>query len=386
MAIKPITVSQFNNYIKRVLETDPLLGNVSVMGEISNLKYHGSGNVFFTLKDEGSSLSCFLSKSALANIRYEISDGMMVKVSGYVSVYLKNGSYSLNVLELEPEGLGSLMLAFEALKEKLEKEGLFDQKHKKELPRSPKQIAVITSETGAAVRDIIKIIRQKDKLVEIIIVPSLVQGPSASADLAAALNIVNTKLPETDVIIIGRGGGSLEELWPFNEEILVRAIFDSKIPVISAVGHETDLSLSDLVADRRAATPSEAADMAVIDLNELINDHRNKLGLFKDRLQSIQRLHRMKTINLTNALFFSITDKLNGLRSKADLLEKDLESLNPISILNQGYAAMVDHKGRLIRDVKGLKKGDLLTLIHKNGKIITSVEEILEDSYGKEKA
>lgn len=386
MAIKPITVSQFNSYIKRVLETDPLLGNVNVMGEISNLKFHGSGNVFFTLKDEGSSLSCFLSRSALENIRYEIKDGMMVKVSGYVSVYLKNGSYSLNILELEPEGLGSLMLAFEALKDKLEKEGLFDQKHKKVLPRSPKQIAVITSDTGAAIRDIIKIIRQKDRLVKVILVPSLVQGPTASADLVAGLNIVNTKFPETDLIIIGRGGGSLEDLWPFNEENLVRAIFASKIPVISAVGHETDLSLSDLVADKRAATPSEAADMAVVNLWDLIEDHRNKLEIFKDRLVGLQRLHRLKTVNLANDLFYTMSDRLKSLHNKVDLLERDLAGLNPVNILDKGYAAMVDEKGKLIKNANLLAKGDLLTLIHKDGKIITSVEEILEDSYGKEKA
>lgn len=386
MAIKPITVSQFNSFIKRVLETDPLLGNVTVMGEISNLKFHGSGNVFFTIKDENSSLTCFLSKDILENIRYEIKDGMMIKATGYVSVYIKNGSYSLNVLDLEPEGLGSLMEAFEALKERLAKEGLFDPKHKKELPESPKQIAVITSETGAAVRDIIKIIRQKDKLVDIIVVPSLVQGPSASGDLVTALNAVNSKLPETDLIIIGRGGGSLEELWPFNEENLVRAIFASKIPVISAVGHETDFSLSDLVADKRAATPSEAADMAVLDLGELIEYKRSKLDIFKDRLAGIYKFNRLKSAKLVNELYFAMGERLSRFNSKIDLLEKELAGLNPISILEQGYAAMTDEKGRIIKNANVLKKGDLLTLIHRNGKIISSVEEILEGGYGTEKA
>ncbi len=386
MAIKPITVSQFNNYVKRILETDPLLGNVTVIGEVSNLKYHGSGHVFFTLKDENSSLSCFLSKDALANIRYEIKDGMQLKAAGYVSVYVKNGSYSLNVLDIEPEGVGSLILAFEALKEKLQKEGLFEEKHKKELPDSPKQIAVITSATGAAVRDIIKIIRQKNKLVEIIVVPSLVQGPSASSDLSAALYAVNNFLPETDIIILGRGGGSLEELWPFNEEILARAIFASKIPVISAVGHETDLSLSDLVADKRAATPSEAADMAVPDLYRLIDEKRRQLELFQNRLINMQEFNRLKLSKIINELYFALVDKSNRLKSRVELLERELTNLNPINILEKGYAALTDQKGRLIKDVRQLKAGDLLTLIHRSGKIIASVEKVMEGNYGTEKA
>ena len=265
MAVKPVKVSQLNGYIKRVLQSDPLLGNVSVIGEISNLKYHGSGHVYFTLKDEASKISCFLPYEYRKDLRYELSDGMEIIATGYIYLYERGGTYSLNVREIAVEGVGNLMAAFERLKDKLSKEGLFDENYKKPIPFFPRKIAVITSETGAAVRDIIKIIRSRNNIVDVLVYPCLVQGPGAAAEIADAIEAVNRLFPETDTIIVGRGGGSLEELWAFNEEIVARSIFASRIPVISAVGHETDFTIADFVADKRAETPTAAAQMAAPD-------------------------------------------------------------------------------------------------------------------------
>ena len=268
MAIKPVSVSQLNGYIKRILQTDPLLGNVSVVGEVSNLKYHGSGHVYFTLKDANSKISCFLPHDRAEALRYELSEGMEITASGYIYLYERGGSYSLNIRDIEVAGLGNLAIAFEKLKSKLEAEGLFDPAKKKAIPSFPEKIAVVTSETGAAVRDILKIIKNRNNYVDVLIYPVLVQGPAAAGEIAAAINHINEKWPDTDTIITGRGGGSMEELWAFNEEIVARAIYASAIPVISAVGHETDFTIADFVADRRAETPTAAAHMAVPDINE----------------------------------------------------------------------------------------------------------------------
>ena len=266
MAVKPVKVSQLNGYIKRILQTDPILGNVSVVGEISNLKFHGSGHVYFSMKDEGSRLNCFLPSERAESLRYELSEGMEITASGYIYLYERGGSYSLNIRDIEVAGLGNLSIAFEKLKEKLGKEGLFDAEHKKEIPFFPEKIAVVTSESGAAIRDILKIIKNKNNYVDILIYPVLVQGPAAAGEIAEAICDINENCPDVDTIIVGRGGGAMEELWAFNEEIVARSIYNSNIPVISAVGHETDVTISDFVADRRAETPTAAANLAVPDL------------------------------------------------------------------------------------------------------------------------
>ena len=232
MAIKPVSVSQLNGYIKRILQTDPLLGNVSVTGEISNLKFHGSGHVYFSMKDAASKLSCFLPAQRASSLRYELSEGMEITASGYIYLYERGGSYSLNIKDIEVAGIGNLSIAFEKLKEKLDKEGIFDPALKKPIPFFPEKIAVITSETGAAIRDILKIIKTKNNYVDILIYPVLVQGPEAAGQIAEAIYDVNRRRPETDTIITGRGGGAMEELWAFNEEIVARSIYESKIPVI----------------------------------------------------------------------------------------------------------------------------------------------------------
>lgn len=406
MAIKPISVSQFNNYVKRVLQTDPLLGNVSVIGEISNLKYHGSGHVFFTLKDEQSKLSCFLPADQVPRLRYELTEGMLITATGYISVFERGGTYSLNIRDILVEGKGNLTIAFEALKAKLEKEGLFDPKYKKPIPTFPKKVVVITSETGAAIRDILKIIRQRNDVVHVILYPCLVQGPDAAADIAAAITYVNRLFPDTDVIIAGRGGGSIEELWAFNEEVVIRSIFLSEIPVISAVGHETDFTLADYVADRRAATPTEAAQMAVPDTKELriavknnvteilhtiqrrlqyyeLKTESYNMEALKNQISNRIQLAQMHVNGLAKDMFHMISDKLTEKMSTVEQLYAELQLSSPYSIMERGYGALVDVNGKLITSVEGLNKGDLLTVICKDGKIKCSIEEVRRADYGR---
>ena len=265
MGLKPVSVTQLNSYIKRILQSDPILGNISVIGEISNLKFHGSGHIYFSLKDAGSTVNCFLPADRAAAISFIPEEGKEVICHGYLYLYERGGRYSINIRDMEESGDGALMAEFKRLRDKLEREGLFDPSHKKEIPAFPEKIAVVTSETGAAVRDILKIIRNKNNLVDVLIYPVLVQGSAAAADIAAAIDDINIRFPDIDTIIAGRGGGSMEDLWAFNEEIVARSIYNSVIPVISAVGHEIDFTIADFVADRRAETPTAAADMAVPD-------------------------------------------------------------------------------------------------------------------------
>ena len=270
MALKPITVTQLNHYISRVLTTDPLLGNLTVTGEISNLKYHSSGHLYFSISDENSKINCFFPAQYARGLHYELGDGLAVIIHGYLNVYKKGGTYTLFVRSIEIAGEGNLAMAFQMLKEKLDAEGLFDPAHKKPIPRFPRRIGIVTSNTGAAVRDIIKIIESRTSLTDMIVFPVLVQGSEAAADIAATIDMINRDFDNIDTLIVGRGGGSMEDLWAFNEEIVARAIYRSRIPVISAVGHEIDFTIADFVADRRAETPTAAAEMAVPDIRELM--------------------------------------------------------------------------------------------------------------------
>ena len=399
MAIKPIRVSQLNGYIKRVLQTDPLLGNVSVIGEVSNLKFHSSGHVYFTLKDELSKLNCFLPSEQFKKLHYELAEGMEITILGYINVYERGGTYSLNVRNIIVEGMGNLAIAFEKLKSKLEKEGLFDIKYKKSIPPFPHQIAIITSETGAAVRDIIKIITGMNNIIKIIVYPCLVQGPDAATDISLAITDVNRLFPETDIIIVGRGGGSIEELWPFNEEIVARSIFLSEIPVISAVGHETDFTIADYVADKRAATPSEAAQIAVPDIRVLTQSvkfmgqdliktmgdiirfreleiNRYNMITLRNQLFDRYKLYTMKSNNLIIQLIHEIKNILFMKESKIELLKGELNRSNPLEIMNRGYGAILNKEGRLATGVEPFKPGDFLTVIFKDGKIKCTVDEI----------
>ncbi len=406
MAIKPIKVSQLNGYVKRVLQMDPLLGNVTVIGEISNLKYHGSGHVYFTLKDETSKINCFLPSEYLEKLRYELNDGMEIIVNGYIYLYERGGTYSLNVREITIEGIGNLSIAFEKLKEKLSKEGLFDDKYKKLIPYFPKKIAVITSETGAAVRDIIKIIKSRNTVVDVLIYPCLVQGPDAASDISSSIDAVNRLFPEIDTIIVGRGGGSMEELWAFNEEIVARSIFASRIPIISAVGHETDFTIADFVADKRAETPTAAAQMAVPDVNSLKEYIRDKKKDLNQSMNNMIRLlemrvtnnsgehmaqnlkhmisyHLMNTENQYKELKHSMNNRLRDWAVRLEQEKASLDALNPASIMKRGYAAVLDQNKHLTSSVRAFEIGDSFTLMMEDGTIRGNIAEIWRKEHGK---
>jgi len=380
MGLKPIRVGQLNNYIGRVLKTDPILANVSVIGEISNLKFHSSGHVYFSLKDESSKINCFLAASNLERITCPLEEGMEIVASGYISVYERGGYYSLNIRDIEVNGEGQLAVQFEKLKAKLEKEGLFSAEHKKTLPEFPSKVAVVTSETGAAVRDIIRTIKNKNDYVDILVYPVLVQGPAAAGDIAAALRDLNENYSDVDVIITGRGGGSMEELWAFNEEVVARSIFDSVIPVISAVGHETDFTISDFTADFRAATPTAAAEMAVPDTRELreylsgikeslaeslmqaVEIRRNRLAAldpnaFAKGISTRIAYEQMNADRIIESMGESLASRISSGRERIELLKALLDASDPKSILSRGYSVVTDEDGHIISRAEELKIG-----------------------------
>jgi len=381
MKMKPIKVSQLNGYIKRILQSDPILGNISVIGEISNIKYHGTGHVYFSMKDENSRISCFLPSSEVSKLRYELEDGMEITASGYMYVYEKGGTYSLNVKDIEISGQGDLSIAFEKLKEKLKEEGLFDTKYKKPLPKFPKKIAIVTSGTGAAIEDMLKIITSRNNIVDILIYPVLVQGAGAGADISNAIKQINIEFPKMDVIITGRGGGSTEELWAFNEEIVARSIFDSKIPVISAVGHETDVTISDFVADVRAETPTAAAMLAVPDTYELkryINSLENSLHDMIDKYF----LNKRRLLDAYNIdLFISnFKSKIELNRALTNSFKIKLESLNPKNIMSLGYGAILKENGKLANSVLEFSPKDFLKVKLADGNIACTVINVSSDN------
>lgn len=397
MALKPIKVSQLNKYIGRVMQTDPILGNVSVIGEISNLKYHSSGHVYFTLKDDAGKLNCFVTGSVVKNIRFQLADGMEVITAGYISVYEKGGYYSLNVRDIQVSGEGELALAYKAMYERLFGEGIFDASYKKQLPLFPKKVCVITSPTGAAVRDIIKIIKSRNNVVDVMVYPCVVQGDGAAVQIASAIDDVNARFNDTDVMIVGRGGGSLEELWAFNEEIVARSIYASDIPVISAVGHETDFSISDYAADVRAETPTAAAALAVPDTFRLMNE----LDKLSDTMLShIKRMRDMKAESLkryqphmlsvmfskrvTNALHMterlsdsiknSIISRLMTASASVEKYGIMLDAGDPQHIINRGYAVIHDAESdRMISDAAQLTDGMNIKLRVRKGEAAAEI-------------
>ncbi|MDR1247324.1 MAG: exodeoxyribonuclease VII large subunit [Clostridiales Family XIII bacterium] len=399
MAVKPVTVSQLNAYIKRVLISDPVLGVVSVIGEISNLKYHGSGHIYFSLKDDTGRINCFLpagARGVSSASRTELDDGAEVVISGYISVYEKGGYYSLNVTEISPCGKGNLALAADRLKEKLLKEGLFDEKYKRTLPFFPRKLAVVTSETGAAVQDILKIIRTRNKCVDVLIYPVKVQGDGAASEIAAAVNALNSLFPDTDCMIVGRGGGAAEELGAFNEEVVARAVFASEIPVISAVGHETDFCIMDFVADRRAETPTAAAQMAVPDTAELLsllNDFRAELSDRAHRRVEISAL-RVKSVGRAELLAAAERAATGAARRGAELKSElsrlaerglseraarvatrgaSLASLDPSAVLARGYAVLTSEDGAIISSVTDARSGDAVKARLADGELALEV-------------
>lgn len=385
MALKPIKVSQLNSYIKRILQTDPILGNVSVMGEISNLKFHSSGHVYFSLKDETSKVSCFLPAGNSSRLDFKPEEGLEVTAHGYIYLYERGGSYSINIRDMEKAGRGDLAAAFEKLKAKLQAEGLFDQKFKKPIPTFPSKIAVVTSPTGAAVRDIVKIIKNKNNIVDVLIYPVLVQGPDAPGEIAAAIDDINVNYSDVDVIITGRGGGSAEELWAFNEEIVARSIFASEIPVISAVGHETDFTIADFVADMRAETPTAAAENAVPDIEALkeyaeslkTESKRNLRIILEDRKKRLQLLDptvfardirsriamdHLRIDNMMDDMTERINKSLTDKRHRLMILKETLDGADPKAILKRGYSVVTDESGSIIKDASDLKKDSVINI------------------------
>lgn len=388
MKYNAVTVTQLNKYLKDRFDEDENLNAILVKGEISNFKNHYTGHLYFTLKDENSLIKCIMFKSYAEKLNFKPKDGMKVMVFGTVSVFERDGVYQIYVKSMMEDGIGDLHEQFEQLKAKLEKEGLFEQTHKKAIPLYPKVVGVLTSQTGAVIRDIINVSTRRNPNVYIKLLPVPVQGPGAAEQIADKIRIMNEK-KLADVLIIGRGGGSLEDLWPFNEEIVARAIYDSEIPIISAVGHETDFTIADFVADLRAPTPSAAAELAVPDIFEvkqkIINyQDRSKLALKKKieimklRFEKVMKSRiftdPMRKVmdnsiilddymkRLENAMKEIKTEKKN---KYIELVTK-LDSISPLKTLIRGYS-LTEKDGQIIKRVSQIDKGDIITIKFSDG-------------------
>ena len=396
MKIRVLEVSEVNEYIKKVFLDDPILNSVKVRGEISNFKIHSSGHVYLTLKDNKSKIRCMIYRSDY-NKDLELDNGSKIVADGYISNYVSDGSYQLYMKNVSLEGVGNLYLDFLKLKEKLDKEGLFSNYYKKPIPRFPKSIGVVTSETGAVIRDIINVISRRYPKVAIKLYPALVQGKDSVSSLIAGINFFNLEYP-VDTIIIGRGGGSLEELWSFNDEDLARVIFASSIPVISAVGHETDFTICDFVSDERAPTPSAAAEIATPNLADLLreqdlmakrmtNSINNRIILEKHRLRSsMDRFSQYADRYMLGDKYIAldmILDKIDSSftkyiqkkREEMNLYGVKMSSLNPFSIFDRGYS-IAEKEGRIVSTIRDIDQGDKLKINLKDGKLDCQVVDI----------
>lgn len=399
---EPLSVSELNARIKGLIESDPVLGSVYVRGELSNYKVYPSGHHYFTLKDAESSLRCVLFRSAASKLRFRPESGMRVTAWGRVAVYPRDGAYQLYCEGLMPEGAGDLQVAYEQLKAKLADEGLFDPAHKKPIPRYPERIAVITSSAGAAVHDIIRVLRKRWPVAKVVLLPVRVQGVEAPPEIAGALRYAN-KYRVADVIITGRGGGSIEDLWAFNDERVARAIYASELPVISAVGHEPDVTIADFVADLRAATPSNAAELVAPDMSELRDALRSaaaRLDQAVDRGLSQRRAaltelssrrvmqsptgfidqRRLELDSIRLRLDAAATGRLNRERQEFARLAAKLDALSPLKVLGRGYSIALDAEGRAVREAAQLKAGDKLDLRLSRG----GAKCLVESVYGGE--
>lgn len=405
---KIFTVGQINRYIRNLLENDFILSSLLVKGEISNFKAHSSGHLYFTLKDASGALSCVMFRQDAAGLPFEPENGMQVVVYGHISLYEKTGQYQLYAEFMEPLGIGALQVAFEQLKEKLAAEGLFDGDFKREIPKNPSCIAVITSPTGAAVRDILQIVKRRDPNVKVAIFPTLVQGEQAAADIVRSLKLVN-EWGKADVIILGRGGGSMEDLWCFNDENVARVVFASEIPVISAVGHETDFTITDFVADMRAPTPSAAAELATTPLTErreafhrlelrlerdvsaLLTSCRRRLDLLKSRPvmeRPLERIYRtmMDVEETQQRLDKEMTNRLMQRAERWQYLTNRLEAASPLAVMSRGYVMAVTSSGKLLTSVKQAEVGDRVTLHLQDGKMETNIQEKEVFTHGEEES
>lgn len=378
MAYNAISVTELNKYIKDKVDKDEFLNNVLVKGEISNYKHHYTGHLYFTLKDENSLIKCIMFKGYAANLKFEPKDGMKVTIFGTVSVFERDGVYQIYVKAMQEDGIGNLYKAYEEMKAKLEKEGLFDASHKKRIPLMPKCIGVLTSNTGAVIRDIINVSTRRNPNVYIKLLPVPVQGPGAAEKIVDSIQLMNEK-KLADVIIVARGGGSLEDLWPFNEEIVARAIYDSELPIISAVGHETDFTIADFVADLRAPTPSAAAELAVPNIADIklkLDGYNNRYKLALKKKVEFMKLRYEKCMN--SRVFKEPLQKINEKYMLIDMKVKSIQ--NSISnIYNEKRTNMVKNISKLdaLSPLKTLTRG--YSIIQNNGKVIKSVNQLQKD-------
>ena len=399
------SVTQLNEHLRALLDADPLLGDLCVRGELSNYKIYPSGHHYFTLKDSESSLRCVMFKSSASKLRFRPENGMSVTAFGRIAVYPRDGAYQLYCTGLMPEGTGDLQVAFEQLKEKLAAEGLFDPAHKRPLPPFPRTIAIITSSAGAAVHDMIRILGSRWPLAKVVLLPVRVQGVEAPPEIAGAIRYAN-EFRIADLIITGRGGGSIEDLWAFNDERVARAIYASEIPVISAVGHEPDVTISDYVADRRASTPSNAAEIAVPDHNEieeLLHSYEIRSGqaMTKQLAQLRARLDNFRQKRVLTDPAASIDNRrirldacrdrfcaaqervLAAKKQRYVRLASLLDAMSPLRVLSRGYAVASDASGRTVRGVEQLASGDALSLRFADGVADCRVENILRQTQGE---
>lgn len=397
-----LSVSQLSRLIKDLIEGCDLLSGIAVRGEISNLTVHPSGHMYFSLKDEESLINAVMFRSAASKLKFLPKNGMKVILYCSVVTYAKMGRYQLQVTAIEPDGIGALYLAFEQLKSKLAKEGLFDKERKKPLPKIPSRIGLITSPTGAAVRDMIRILGARFPYAEVFLYPALVQGIEAPESLRRGIAFFNERRP-VDVIIIGRGGGSMEDLFAFNDEALARAVAASAIPVISAVGHETDFTICDFVADLRAATPSNAAELAVPETAHLLSSFQNVItkmkllcekktsfarrrleGLAKSRVltdpRALYQSKRQSLLYLKEGLTHSTERALLSARAALSERAAMLDGLSPLKTLSRGYAVATDGKGKALRDAAAVAKGDTLHLRLQRGSLEVEVSQVQPES------
>ncbi len=396
------SVQEVTRYIRRRLDRDEVLRDVYIKGELSNRSQPTSGHLYFTLKDEFSELPCVMFREQNRGLKFVPEDGMSVIVRGHISVYEKRGKYQLYVDEIQEEGIGALYRAFEQLKKKLKEEGLFDAAYKKPIPCFPRRIGIITSPTGAAIRDILKITKKRFPHVHILLAPVAVQGEGASSQIVNAIRIMNRYSAERekiDVLIVGRGGGSIEELWAFNEECVAREIFSSAIPVISAVGHETDFTIADFVADKRAATPSEAAEFVVPDKREIEKNLSSlELRMRQNVFKAIEYYRKQLASIEKSVLFRKPTERINQYRQTVDELKRNmvaeithlvtlqrknvqaltgkLDALSPLAILERGYSICSKlPEGKIVRSVREISVGDALKVLFTDGEAISEVKE-----------
>lgn len=398
MKNKVFSVTQINTYIKRMFQSDYALRRISIKGQVSNCKYHSSGHIYFSLKDEGSQISCVMFANARYDgLKFELEDGQEVVVEGNISVYERGGSYQLYAQEIRLNGIGELYVAYEMLKQKLYEEGLFDHEKKKPIPKNPKKIGVVTARTGAAIHDIISTAKRRNPYVQLILYPAKVQGDGASDTIVAGIKALDQY--GVDIIIVGRGGGSIEDLWAFNEEKVARAIYEAQTPIISGTGHEVDTTIADYAADLRAATPTAACELAVPDIREVMEGITNREYTLRTLLKQVVRRYQIKlqqyqiTIanfdprfqlqeqkmhlaELEEQIHAVMKNKMTDYQHKLELYTKELHGLSPTAKLINGFGYIEGSNGEPVTSVKKVMEGDQISLTISDGMIITKAEQI----------